>query len=157
MQYYRNDKIVRINNVIFVIATSNPEIHVGSIIPPNKYCALNTKYSIETLRDMMKLSRDGWVLVGFKRIRNDRTGNQQTDYLFDFPDKTEHNISVPRTDIIIQPLWRPIPGYSGAGATGDEQEYVPRHEEIKNISDKTNTDTRAISGYGDIESSGMKL
>ena len=79
----------------------------------NEYCTYNTKYEIEKMQDTMQLSMEGHILVGFSRTTINDDKKPKREYLFDSPDPKEHKISVPKSDIVIRPIFRAIPGYSG--------------------------------------------
>ena len=81
---------------------------------------------------------DRHILVGFSRIRKDKTTGGRTDYMFESPNKSEHNISVPRADIMIRPIFRAINGHSPESDV-NSGEYVPRHPELQKVSNTTNT------------------
>lgn len=107
----RNGDLIRANKVTFDI---DPEVvNIGGKLMSNEYCTYNTKYEIEKMQDTMQLSMEGHILVGFSRTTINDDKKPKREYLFDSPDPKEHKISVPKSDIVIRPIFRAIPGYSG--------------------------------------------
>lgn len=108
----RNGKQIRANRVRFNIPI---DVTIKGEIPPNEYRTFNSKYLIDDLKNKCRLEKSGYILVGWKRkkdLRNNNDKKSETEYLYEKQNEYDKPIyiSVPKADIIIEPLFRKIPG-----------------------------------------------
>ncbi len=103
----RDKKQIRAYKVRFNIPY---DVIINGEIPPNEYKKYNNKYPIATLRDTCRLEKQGYILVGWRRKRDDKKGT--TDYLYEDELKSVKpvSVSVPQGDIVIEPIFRKLPG-----------------------------------------------
>lgn len=118
----RNGKQIRANRVRFNIPI---DVTIKGEIPPNEYRTFNSKYLIDDLKNKCRLEKSGYILVGWKRkkdLRNNNDKKSETEYLYEKQNEYDKPIyiSVPKADIIIEPLFRKIPGNEPSNNTNNQ-------------------------------------
>ncbi len=111
------------------------DVTVNGEIPENRFVTYHSRVNLIELREKCKLNKPGFILEGWKMIKV--LDNQVKTYLY--AKNQPLNISIPKSDVIISPIFKAIPGAAeneqneqSDNADKANNNNVPIAAEIKN-------------------------